>query len=200
MNSVAAFILSGGKSSRMGSDKAFLELGGKPLIARAVELVRQVTDQVRIVGDPQKFAAFAPTVSDILVDRGPLGGIHAALASGPAELNLILAVDLPFLNCRLLKYLLAEAESSHATVTVPRSNGYYQPLCAVYRPEFAELAERALAEGKNKIDALFSEVKLRAISQDDLNANGFAAGLFRNLNTPEDWEESKREFGLEPRL
>ena len=200
MNSVAAFILSGGKSSRMGSDKAFLELGGKPLIARAVEMVREVADQVRIVGDPQKFAAFAPTVSDIFVDRGPLGGIHAALASGIAELNLILAVDLPFLNSRLLKYLLAEAEASHATVTVPCSNHYYQPLCAVYRLEFAELAERALAEGKNKIDALFSNVKLRAVSQDELNANGFVAGLFRNLNTPDDWEESKREFSFESRL
>ena len=199
MNATAAFILSGGKSSRMGSDKAFLELGGKPLIARAVELARQATDEVRIVGDPQKFEVFAPTVTDILCSRGPLGGIHAALASTNSDWNLILAVDLPFLNLRLLKYLLAQAQASGATVTVPSSNGYFQPLCCVYRKEFGSLAEQALTEGRNKIDALFDRVTLRTIFDRELKANGFGAELFRNLNTPEQWEQAKREFALETR-
>src|ERR1700759_2142962 len=146
------WILAGGRSSRMGTDKAFLELAGKPLIVRAIELAHEVTPEVKIVGDPVKFAAFGPVIDDVYRDRGPLGGIHAALSSSQAEWNLILAVDTPFVTAEFLKYLLARAESSGATVTVPSVNGYFQPLCAVYRKAFLASAERALKAGKNKID------------------------------------------------
>src|SRR5256885_453653 len=91
MKSVAAFILAGGRSSRMGADKAFLELAGKPLIARAVEVACEAVRDVKIVGDPLKFAAFGPVIEDVYRDRGPLGGIHAALTNSAAEWNLILA-------------------------------------------------------------------------------------------------------------
>src|ERR1700688_3136296 len=70
MKSTAAFILAGGRSSRMGTDKAFLELGGNPLIAHAVGLAREVAAQVKIVGDPEKFSAYGPVVADIYRDRG----------------------------------------------------------------------------------------------------------------------------------
>jgi molybdopterin-guanine dinucleotide biosynthesis protein A len=109
MKSMAAFILAGGRSSRMGADKAFLELAGKPLIVRAVELARETVPEVKIVGDPQKFGAFGPVIDDVYRNRGPLGGIHAALTSSEAEWNLILAVDLPFVAVQFLKYLLTRA-------------------------------------------------------------------------------------------
>ena len=86
---MTAFVLAGGKSSRMGSDKAFLELAGRSLLNRALDLARAVVPDVRIVGDAGKFAAFAPTVSDIYPARGPLGGIHAALTNSTTESNLI---------------------------------------------------------------------------------------------------------------
>src|SRR5579862_8087270 len=107
MESVAAFILAGGQSSRMGSDKAFLELAGKPLIVRALELAHEVVTDVRIVGDAKKFGRYAPVVEDVYSNRGPLGGIHAALAQSEKECNLMLAVDLPFVPAQFLKYLLA---------------------------------------------------------------------------------------------
>src|ERR1700722_20940618 len=92
---VAAFILAGGKSTRMGTDKAFVMLEGRTLLARALEVARAVTAEVRIVGDPEKFAAFAPVVKDAFPGCGPLGGIHAALRASTAELNLMLAADVP---------------------------------------------------------------------------------------------------------
>jgi molybdopterin-guanine dinucleotide biosynthesis protein A len=195
---VAAFILAGGRSSRMGTDKAFLELAGKPLIARAVELAHEVADDVKIVGEPEKFAAYGAVVADVYSDRGPLGGIHAALTKSEAELNLMLAVDLPFIPARFLKYLLTRAESSNATVTVPSLTGYFQPLCAVYRKSFLIPAERALANGRNKIDQLFREVSLCAVSEEDMVASGFNSPIFRNPNTPEDWEQAIRDFAAEP--
>jgi molybdopterin-guanine dinucleotide biosynthesis protein A len=195
MKSLVAFILAGGRSSRMGADKAFLELAGKPLIIRAVELVRETVPEVTIVGDPRKFGAFGTVIEDVYRDRGPLGGIHAALTSSEAEWNLILAVDLPFVPVQFLKYLLTRAESSGATVTVPSIGEYFQPLCAVYRKQFLSGAEQALSEGKNKIDQLFINVSLCAISEDDMTMNGFDLSIFRNLNTPEDWQAARREFG-----
>src|SRR5579871_4908863 len=109
---LAAFILAGGKSSRMGSDKAFLEFEGRTLLARALALARSITSDVRIVGQQEKFAHFAPTVADIFPDRGPLAGIHAALCSSEADLNLILAVDTPYLSWALLRFLISQAQNA----------------------------------------------------------------------------------------
>jgi molybdopterin-guanine dinucleotide biosynthesis protein A len=176
----------------MGTDKAFLELARKPLIVRAVELIREIADDVKIVGDKQKFAAYGPAIEDIYRDRGPLGGIHAALVDSQADFNLMFAVDLPFVPGRFLQYLIARAESSDATVTVPSIGGYYQPLCAVYRKQFVAAAEPALEKGRNKIDPLFRELSVCVISEGDILAAGFDASIFRNLNTPEDWQEATR--------
>src|SRR5438874_1015531 len=111
---VAAFILAGGKSSRMGADKAFVELDGRTLLARALDLARAVSSDVRIVGDPAKFAPFAPVIADVFRGCGPLGGIHAALRGSRTELNLILAVDLLFVSPALLQYLIKRARDSVA--------------------------------------------------------------------------------------
>ena len=67
-------------------------------------------------------------------------------------------------------------------------------MCAVYRRSFAEVAERSLRAGKNKIDPLFAEVKTKIIEQDELARNGFSEETFRNVNTAQDWEAAKREF------
>lgn len=194
MKSTTAYVLAGGRSSRMGADKAFLELAGKALIARAIEKAREAMRDVKIVGDPRKFAAFGPVIEDIYRDRGPLGGIHAALTNSIADWNLILAVDLPFIPAQFLKYLMARAESSGATVTVPSVGEYFQPLCAVYCKPFLSVANRALSEGKNKIDHLFREVSLCVVSEEDIAVNGFDASIFRNPNTPEEWQAAKVDF------
>jgi molybdenum cofactor guanylyltransferase len=187
---VTGFILAGGKSARMGTDKAFVMLEGRSLLQRALAVGRAVTSEVRIVGDPAKFAAFAPTVEDIFPNCGPLGGIHAALRASPTELNLILAVDVPFVSRELLRYLIRRARDSCATVTVAQSGGGYQPLCAVYRREFSEGAEKALRAGRYKIDGLFAATTTQLITQKELESAGFTPALFRNLNTPQELSEA----------
>ena len=194
MENLSAFVLAGGKSTRMGADKAFLELNGQPLIAHALALARSLTADVRIVGDPMKFSALTEAIPDVYAGRGPLGGIHAALGASHSDLNLVLAVDLPFLQPAFLKYLLAQAQVSEAIVTVPFAAGHFHPLCAIYRREFYEHADRALSAGKNKLDALFSEVSTRVISQRKLTKAGFTSSMFRNLNTLADLEQARREL------
>jgi molybdopterin-guanine dinucleotide biosynthesis protein A len=195
---LSAFVLAGGKSSRMGADKALLELAGQTLLQRTLELAGAVSEDVRIVGAREKFGEFAPVVEDEYANRGPLGGIHAALASTSSDLNLILAVDLPFLEKRFLLHLLAEARASGAVVTVPRAAGGLQPLCAVYRREFAALAEQALAAGRNKIDTLYAQTTLRIIDEDELARFAFSPAMFDNLNTQEEWERARQRLQLKP--
>jgi molybdopterin-guanine dinucleotide biosynthesis protein A len=192
---VTAFVLAGGKSSRMGSDKAFLQLRGETLLQRSLKLAREVAEEVRIVGDASKFKEFGQVVEDEYRERGPLGGIHAALTSSPTELNLAIAVDLPFVTRELVQYLIAQARESGAVVTVVRAGGGWQPLCAVYRREFAIPAQAALNAGKNKIDALFAEVAIHVIEEDELIQAGFSHDMFRNLNTLEELERAKSLLG-----
>ncbi len=186
MPDLSAFVLAGGRSSRMGTDKAFLQLDGRTLLARALDRLHALTPEVRTVGPAAKFAAYGPVVEDVYADRGPLAGIHAALSASATELNLILAVDLPFVSAALLRFIVEEARACDAVVTVPRIAGGYQPLCAVYRGAFAPLAAAALEAGKNKIDALFAVTSTRVLEESELSRFAFSAAMFENLNTPED--------------
>jgi len=188
---VTAFVLAGGKSSRMGSDKAFLRLGDETLLAHAMKLASVVAREVRIVGDASKFAAFGPVVEDVFRDRGPLGGIHGALSSSMTRLNVMLAVDIPFVIADFLEYLLFRARESGAMVTLPRANGGLQPLCGVYQRGFVEVAEQSLRDGKNKIDSLFGRVETCVIEEDELLRAGFSVEMFRNLNTPQELEQAR---------
>jgi len=189
---LSAFILAGGQSSRMGTDKAFVTLDGRTLLSRALDLARSITPDVHIVGDKQKYSSFAPVIEDLFPGCGPLAGIHAALRSSDHDLNLILAVDVPFVSPALLQYLIARAKDSPASVTVPRAGNGLQPLCALYRRAFADAAEQALRAARYKIDALFHEARTQFITEQDLHAAGFSPQSFRNLNTPEDVSEASK--------
>jgi molybdopterin-guanine dinucleotide biosynthesis protein A len=179
------FILAGGQSSRMGAEKAFLQFGGCTLLERAIAVLRSVCD-VTIVGDRAKFSSYGTVIEDVYPRCGPLAGIHSALIHSPADLNLMLAVDMPLVSSELLAFLFATAASTDALVTVPHSARGFQPLCAVYRRPFATVAEQALKAGKNKIDALFAAIPVRVIDGEELASAGFSDQVFLNLNTPED--------------
>ena len=194
MSAISGFVLAGGQSSRMGRNKAFLKLDGRTLLARALELVRAVATETYIVGPRDEFADFAAVIEDVYPGHGPLGGIHAALCATRTQLNLVLAVDTPFVTLAFLRHLVETAQAGTAQVTVPRAGGRFHPLCAVYRRGFREAAERALQAGRNKVDALFAEVEVRVIEEAELARLAFEAQMFDNLNSPTEWEQAQRRF------
>ncbi len=182
----------------MGQDKALVPFAGHPLvehmadIAEAVPALRGV--EVGIVGPKALRAQRRRVVEDFFPGQGPLAGIHAALCASGAARTLVLAVDMPLVTSEFLKFLMAAAQASDAVVTVPRLADGWQPLCAVYAAEFLPCAERALREGRNRIDSLYSEVQVQELSEEDLRENCFSSNLFRNLNTPEEWQDAQVEF------
>jgi len=195
---VTAFVLAGGKSTRMGREKTTLELGGQTLLERALQLASSVAAETFLVGPRAELEAYGRVVEDVFPGQGPLAGIHAALGATSTELNLVLAVDTPFLEARFLDYLVAQARGSGAVVTVPRTADGFHPLAAVYRPAFREKAEGALQAGRNKIDALFAEVEVRVLEAGDLEKLAFAPAIFENLNTPEDVERARARHPGKP--
>ena len=195
---VTAFVLAGGQSTRMGREKAMLELGGSTLLERALQLALTVAAEAMVVGSRGEFERYGRLLEDVYPGQGPLGGIHAALWASPTDLNLILAVDTPFLEARFLEFLVAQARESGAVVTLPRTADGFHPLAAVYRRSFRETAEQALAEGRNKIDALFAQVETRVLEEEELRRFAFAPAIFENLNTPEELERARRRMQEKP--
>ncbi len=191
-HNLTAFVLAGGKSSRMGADKAALDLAGSTLLEHALATLRLVADKVFILGSKQRYGGYgSEVIEDIFPDCGPLGGIHAALNHSQAACNLIVAVDTPFLSADFLRYIARRAHESGAVVTTAEIAGYTQPLCAVYSPEFLPLAEKALQSGVYKIATLFPMDSTLRITESEMAQFAFSAEMFENLNTPQDLERAR---------
>jgi molybdopterin-guanine dinucleotide biosynthesis protein A len=180
----------------MGVDKAFLPFRGKPLIEHTLTVMRSSCPAVTLVGDPAKFSSYGVVVTDIFAGCGPLAGIHAGLKHSSSDLNLFLAVDMPFVTVELLAFLFAVAEQTDAQVVVPHTRRGLQPLCAVYRRSFAAAAEDFLRAGKYKIDAAFAQLPVRVIEEAELAARGFSERVFFNVNTPADLQEAEQSGQL----
>lgn len=193
----AGFVLTGGQSRRMGRDKALLELAGQPLVLRTLERVRPVVAEVALVGAPERYAHLGvPTLADCQPSRGPLGGIVTALAVSRHDWNLVVACDLPYVETRFLEFLLEQATTSpEADAVIPQTRDNWQPLCAAYHRRCLPVFERVLAEGNPKIARAFSEVRVRAITAEELEQFAFTERMFKNMNTPEDYQEAQRLLG-----
>lgn len=204
--SITGFVLAGGRSTRMGRDKAGLSLNGPSvdgpsLLQTALEAARSAAadGNVFILGPRELYGAYGATIPDVFPGCGPLGGIHAALGATRTEFNLMIAVDTPFLSPALLGYIVDRALAARTMVTAPVIGGYPQPLCAVYSREFFPVAEKALRAGDYKIVPLFSRERTLLIAEAELARFAFTAEMFENLNTPEDLERARqRQAGRKP--
>ena len=127
---VAGFVLAGGQSSRMGRDKALLEISGEPLIARALTALREAGLQPAIAGARSSLSDFAPVIEDSTA-MGPLSGICAALSATTARYGVFLPVDLPFIPPSLIAYMLLHARLTESLITVAAAGGSPQTFPAV---------------------------------------------------------------------
>lgn len=178
----AGFVLVGGRSRRMGRDKALLPYSGSVLAGFVARTVEAAAGSVKLVGTPERYGHLGvETIADLRPDAGPLGGIEAALTATTAEWNLVVACDMPGAPVRILRELLDAAERSGADCVVPLdSGGRPQPLCAVYHRRCRSAVTHALDQGRRAVRDLLP--RLRRVS--------WMADTDRwleNLNTPRDW-------------
>jgi len=180
---VTGFILAGGKSSRMGRDKALLDWHGQSLLQHMIDLVSTVAEPVHVVGRGQ--------LPDRVAGRGPLSGIVTALATSQTDTNLVVAVDLPLLTQDFLKYLMSRLKISQQPLLACKIGSHF-PLCfGLGRTLLSEL-EKRLQGGDLSIRAFIKGNDAELITEVELRQAGFDASIFRNINTEEDYRSALR--------
>ena len=193
---ISAFILAGGESSRMGRDKAQLELGGVPLILRTAQLVESVAGAPAVIGNPEAFRALnLRAIADDWPGAGPLGGIATALRAAATPWNLIVATDLPYLTREWLEYLIARALASSADAVLPMNARGAEPLCAAYHKRAEPAIRKALERGTHKVTDGLRDIRVETIAPAGWNPFDSEGLLFKNMNSPEDYEEARAKLG-----
>lgn len=177
----AGFVLAGGRSSRMGQDKALLEFEGETLVERALRKMRAVCAEVALAGGGEGLERFGRVIPDGQRGCGPLGGIVSALEQSGFEWNLFLAVDVPFVPVAVLEGLLKRASGFDCVCVMAEADGQVQPLCAAY-------ARRSVSKLREELDAGRWKVTAAIAAAGRVDRMQFSEeSWFRNVNTPDEF-------------
>lgn len=179
-------IIAGGKSSRMGRDKALLPIRGKTMVERIVEQAAPLGGQpLLITNKPEDYAFIGiPMFSDLLPDKGALGGLYTAIECAAQPYVLTLACDMPFVSQPLMRYLLSLATEFDAVV--PRLGGEAEPFRSVYSKACAPFIRAALDAGKMRVISFFESVRVRWVDDGEIDPYDPLRRTFFNVNTPEE--------------
>ena len=184
---ISVVVQAGGRSSRMGRDKALVDLAGKPLIQYVLERVADLGDEVLITTNTQDAYAFLGyrMASDETPGVGALEGFKTALEAARGDVVLLVACDMPFVKRDLLHYMLEQIDSSD--IVIPRWDDRYQPLHAVYRREpCLRAVNDALDRGEKRMVSFHKDVRVLEISETDVAQHSPDGLSFFNINTPDD--------------
>lgn len=184
-------VLAGGKSSRMGFNKAFIELGGKRLIEATVDRLKALFPEVLIIANDQDLYAYlgVKIIPDLIPNSGSLGGIYTGLHAATHPQCFFAACDMPFLNADLISLLVREAAGWD--VVVPRVGGELQPMHAIYAKSCLPFIKKAIDGGMLKIAWFFQKVSVKTIEEPALRALDPQLLGFMNVNTPLDLEKAE---------
>ena len=187
---VSGIILAGGRSRRLGRDKAVEPFGGQPLIRRVIERVAPLTDEIVVVvadtarGQALPLDAEHRVAVDIYPDGGSLGGIFSGLSAANTDWGLVVACDMPFLNVPLLEYMLGQRNGCDAVV--PQPGAFPEPTHALYSRACLPHIEARLQANDLKISGFFEEVRVRYVDEGEVRQFDPELLSFFNVNSPED--------------
>ena len=196
-------ILSGGRNTRFhGKDKAFVRVGGRPMIEHVLTVFRSLFDDIVLVtNDPAKYVSWdLHVVTDIFAGRSSLTGLHAGLFHAVHPHAFFAACDAPFLQIETVHTLLDALEAS-SDVVIPETAAGLEPLCAIYSKRSLKVIEKLLDRRQYKIQAFFPSVRVKKISEETLRSADPDLISFFNINTPEDLARAETclESGPRPR-
>ena len=188
-------IQAGGESQRMGTNKALLPFLGKPLIKRVVERMRHLGAEILVTtNQPDGFEFLhLPLIADPVPGQGALAGLHTALGAASQPFVAVIACDMPFVNSQLISYQLECLVSEQVDLVIPLNEQGYEPFHAVYRREtcLPAVAE-ALQSGKKRMISWFDQVRVREMTQAELQRFDPLGRAFLNVNTPEEFHDAEQ--------
>ncbi|MCY3908180.1 MAG: molybdenum cofactor guanylyltransferase [Anaerolineaceae bacterium] len=182
-------IVAGGRSRRMGRDKALVELDGRPMLEHVIERVSGLgqAQTLLVSNDHAEHARFGlPMVCDSLPDAGSLGGIYTALLNSEHCHTLVVACDMPFLSPALLRHMLELREEGDYDVIAPRVDGYPQGLHAVYGQACVAPIRAQIEAGRLKVIGFYDQARVRYLDEDEWGPLDPTGQAFNNINTPEE--------------
>ena len=186
---VTGVILAGGRSRRMGQDKATLEVAGATLFDRTLTMLRGLFPCILIAGDrPDLVRSEVPCVPDIYPGSA-LGGIHGALTAATTPWIFVAPCDLAFPDAELARFILQHRDSYD--VVVPRTPGGFEPVFALYHKRCLPAMEEMLARGACRIYDFYEQMQVRYLDAEELPPDWERSLL--NLNTPEDLRRMDKE-------
>ncbi|GAN33836.1 MAG: molybdenum cofactor guanylyltransferase [Candidatus Brocadia sp. AMX2] len=186
---MTAIILAGGKSRRMGFNKAFLPYGDKTFIEHQIARLNKIFDEIILSANDARLYAHLnlPIVSDILPERGPLSGICAGLIRSTSFHSFVIACDMPFIHEKIILYL--REQIGGYDVVVPQTSRGLEPLHAFYSRNCIQPMYRCLNEGRLRIIDFFSEVKVKIVDEQEFKELDVPTQPLVNLNTPEEYQK-----------
>ncbi len=191
----SGIIMAGGRSSRMKFNKAFAQVGGKPVIQIIIDKLQPIFQELMIISnEPQLFTSFGlPIFQDVYPYLGPVGGIHSALVNASFDQMFILGCDMPFMNMQLVDYILGKINNYDSVV--PEIDSYLQPLAAVYNRSCLPIFSECLEHDKLKLTLIFSELNALVLKEDELQKFGRVREMFFNVNDPDALAEAQEIAG-----
>jgi phospholipid/cholesterol/gamma-HCH transport system ATP-binding protein len=184
----AGFVLVGGRSTRMGRDKALLPLGPDTLLGYVANCVKQAAGSVTLIGPPDRYQDLGyPVVADLVDDRGPLGGVFTALSVTNSDWNLIVACDMPGITVEFLEGLFRVEDLADVDCVAPETAAGIEPLCALYHRRCRDKAAAALERNVLKMQDFVSTLRLKTVPIAD-------PAVVKNINTPEDYSAAQAHY------
>ena len=199
---VTGIILAGGKSSRLGRDKAWEDVGGQRIIDRVIGALQSSCDEVLIIGDRperQNELSLPKCIqyrSDDLKGRGSIGGLYTGLKASDTLWSLVVACDMPYISRELIRFMLSIISKNRCDAIVPVINGRYQPTHALYNSTCIPFIEKNISSGNFRMDSYFDEIYLEEISEDVINSIKGAELSFFNVNTEDDLFTAREQYKL----
>lgn len=191
INHIDAYILAGGKSSRMGTDKGLLLFNGKPLVQKIIEQLSPVVNEVIIVSNNHAYEQFGlQVIGDLIKGIGPAGGIHAALNHTDREQIFVVSCDMPFITTNAVRYIIQQA--AHSQIALPLYHGKIQPLFGAYSTQCLPKWKQLIEQGIIKLQEMVMHFDLLKI---DIQKNGlFVDLLFININDKNDFNKALKQL------
>ena len=181
------YILAGGKSSRMGTDKGLLLFEGKAMIQYVMEQMQPIFDKLVIVSNNPEYEKFGlEVIPDLIKDIGPAGGIYTALNHSDSQLNFMVSCDMPFVTKEAIEFMITNSNESQ--IVLLENQGKLEPLFGVYSKECEEKWLQLIQQGKFKLQDMVLHFKVKTIPVE--NNEIFAASFFKNINTKEDFNNA----------